>query len=677
MSALAMHDIGIAAAVQDAAADRFADNIHAVRVAAQRLLQSEPTATSGSLRELDIVDTAGCSYLLGDDEQWRFVWSVIAHAFDPRCAAHLGAAFGTQARLGLSIAQHALLWNLSDDATARVLGVLAADHPLRTLGMLLPQEDSLPGVSTPWRAPVRLWNHLRGVHELDPLVATYGGVRDGSADHDAGITSIAQGVVQDRIAGWIAADSNRCDGPQTAIILTGASGGGRTQALARAVAPQPVVFADFRRVPTRLANEVIVAVQREAMLRDGVPVLANLDALWGNLEQTPDQRLSIAATIAHTRGPLVITTSSLGIELSIAGRITVRQDWPLPDGDTRQALWQAVLGRDGELALTEPELAQVASRYAFGAGAIAASARSAHRHAGAAGRTTPAFEDVVAGVRDNIAERLGEVARRVEVTQSWDELVLSPDTQDDVTALINRVKFAHEVLDTWGFRTKLARGTGAAALFSGPPGTGKTMVAGLIARELKLELYQIDLSKIVSKWVGETEKQLARVFEAAEAGHALLLFDEADALFAKRSAEVKSAVDRYANLEVNYLLQRVESFGGVVILTTNLDASIDPALRRRLAAHITFGTPELEERRKLWRYLLTTHAPFEPDLRIDDLANEYEDMTGANIRNAVLAAAFLAAGEHRAIGRDHLQRGARGEYRAMGRVLSRRGGLHG
>src|ERR1044072_8065500 len=131
----------------------------------------------------------------------------------------------------------------------------------------------------------------------------------------------------------------------------------------------------------------------------------------------------------------------------------------------------------------------------------------------------------------------------------------------------------------------MPRGIGVAALFSGPPGTGKTMVAGLVARALDLELYQIDLSKVVSKWVGETEKQLAKIFEAADVGHALLLFDEADSLFAKRT-EVKSAVDRYANLEVNYLLQRIETFGGITVLTTNLDTSIDPALKRRLASHI-------------------------------------------------------------------------------------------
>jgi len=205
-------------------------------------------------------------------------------------------------------------------------------------------------------------------------------------------------------------------------------------------------------------------------------------------------------------------------------------------------------------------------------------------------------------------------------------------------------------------------------LFSGPPGTGKTMVAGLLARELDLELYQIDLSKVVSKWVGETEKQLAKIFAAADAGHALLLFDEADSLFAKRT-EVKSAVDRYANLEVNYLLQRIESFGGVTILTTNLETSIDAALKRRLAAHIVFQSPEHAESVQLWKRMLAVDAPIAHPLELEKLARTYEAMTGANIRNAVLAAAFTAASQGLPISQAHLERAARGEFRAMGRVL--------
>jgi SpoVK/Ycf46/Vps4 family AAA+-type ATPase len=281
---------------------------------------------------------------------------------------------------------------------------------------------------------------------------------------------------------------------------------------------------------------------------------------------------------------------------------------------------------------------------------------------------------LAAGLRHNITERLAGLARRVDVTQSWDDLVVADDIGDQITALIGRIRHAHHVLDRWAYRSKIARGAGVAALFSGPPGTGKTMVAGLVARELDLELYQVDLSKVVSKWVGETEKHLAQVFDAAEEGHALLLFDEADALFGQRSTEVKGAVDRYANLEVNYLLQRIEAFGGITILTTNLDAALDAAVKRRLAAHIVFATPDEDERTRLWeRQIRTGAAPIARDVDCETLASTFPNMTGAHIRNAALAAAFLAAGEGASqISQEHLLRAGRAEYRSMGHVLAER-----
>jgi SpoVK/Ycf46/Vps4 family AAA+-type ATPase len=302
-------------------------------------------------------------------------------------------------------------------------------------------------------------------------------------------------------------------------------------------------------------------------------------------------------------------------------------------------------------------------------GRAAASARAIAREA-------LSVEDLAAGLRHNIAERLGGLAERVTVTQRWDDLVVADDTRDQIHALIARVEHAPAVLDGWGFRAKMARGTGVAALFSGPPGTGKSMTAGLIAAKLDLEVYQVDLSKAVSKWIGETEKNLSRIFDAAEQGHALLLFDEADALFGQRSAEMKGAVDRYANLEVNYLLQRVEAFGGITILTTNLDKAIDPALRRRLAAHIVFDLPDDDERAALWTRMLSTgSAPVSPDVDAEELAQKYPNMSGANIRNAAIGAAFLAAAEGASrIAMDHARRAARVEYRAMGHMLADRAG---
>jgi SpoVK/Ycf46/Vps4 family AAA+-type ATPase len=257
---------------------------------------------------------------------------------------------------------------------------------------------------------------------------------------------------------------------------------------------------------------------------------------------------------------------------------------------------------------------------------------------------------------------------RITWRQTWDDLVLPDDAVLEVREFIARIRHRRLVYESWGFGRKVAKGLGLSALFSGPPGTGKTMVAGLIAEELKLDLYQVDLSKVVSKWIGETEKNLAELFDAAEAGHAILLFDEADSLFAKRT-EVKSSNDRYANLEVNYLLQRMEAFAGVVILTTNHETSIDEAFRRRLSLRVDFPVPEPEERERLWRTLLPAQAEVSADIDFDGLAHRFE-MTGGYIKNAALRAAFLAADEGTAIAMRHLMRAARAEYQAMGKVIS-------
>jgi ATPase family protein associated with various cellular activities (AAA) len=594
------------------------------------------------------------------NDEVDLVWTVVARAVDPRIAPQLRTVFGADARPGVSVAQQIAIAALSTARSRSLLAILDPRHPLRAHGLVIPaaQSDEPYDVTTRWTAPLRLCGFLRGDDRLDPTVSSVGGL---VMPVGAPQLSAAQTEILTRLAGWLAAPE------PTTIVLEGAGGSGRRVAVALAAGSRPVIAVDFTRISPRRAEAVLFALRREVLLLGAIPVLANLDELWSRLAPGDDTGLGLAAILEAMTGPVVVTTSTPGIDLHAATRMVLRMRWPLPDMATRNELWIRALHD----ALTDEQRELVALRYEMGAGGIYEAARSATHRAEQRGAARPALDDVVAGVQDNIAERLGELAQRVEVRQDWSELALSADAHDDVRALIGRIRHAHLVLDGWGFRRKLARGTGVAALFSGPPGTGKTMVAGLLARELQLELYQVDLSRIVSKWVGETEKQLSKVFEAAEAGHALLLFDEADALFAKRSAEVKSAVDRYANLEVNYLLQRVESFGGVVILTTNLDTSIDPALRRRLASHIVFSLPDLEERRRLWESMLATGVEVASDVDLDVLADEFDAMTGANIRNAVLSAAFLAASERRTIDASHLRRAARGEYRAMGRVLSR------
>src|SRR5258705_12257683 len=209
---------------------------------------------------------------------------------------------------------------------------------------------------------------------------------------------------------------------------------------------------------------------------------------------------------------------------------------------------------------------------------------------------------------------------------------------------------------------------GLSALFYGPPGTGKSMVAGLIARELGLELYRVDLARIVSKGLGETEKNLAEVFDAAEDGQVVILFDEADSLFAKRT-EVKSSVDRYANLEVNYLLQRLDTFEGVAILTTNLEGSIDQAFKRRMSMRLYFPFPDEDQRTQLWATHVPPNVPRAGGLDFAELARRYP-LSGGYIRNSPLRAAFLAAQERRPLCQDHLVRPVQLEYRELGKLSS-------
>jgi SpoVK/Ycf46/Vps4 family AAA+-type ATPase len=222
------------------------------------------------------------------------------------------------------------------------------------------------------------------------------------------------------------------------------------------------------------------------------------------------------------------------------------------------------------------------------------------------------------------------------------------------------------VFEEWGMARVATTGRGLTALFQGPPGTGKTMVAGALARELGLDLYRVDLSRVMSKWIGETERNLANVFSAAEEGSAIILFDEADSLFTKRT-EVKSSNDRFANLEVNYLLQRLDSFVGVAILTTNLGTAIDAAFKRRLQFRVTFPIPDEELREQLWRAHLPPGLPQAADLDLAELARRYQ-LTGGSVRNCVLRAAFLAAAEDAVLDQEYLLRAIRLEYRSVGKL---------
>jgi SpoVK/Ycf46/Vps4 family AAA+-type ATPase len=262
--------------------------------------------------------------------------------------------------------------------------------------------------------------------------------------------------------------------------------------------------------------------------------------------------------------------------------------------------------------------------------------------------------------------RLDELAQRIETTASWDDLVL-PEPEREILAEIGaHVRRRTMVYETWGFAAKGTRGLGISALFVGASGTGKTTAAEVLARELRLDLYRIDLSQVVSKYIGETEKNLRRVFDAAEGGGAILLFDEADALFGKRS-EVKDSHDRYANIEVSYLLQRMEAYRGLAILTTNRKEALDDAFLRRIRFVVRFPFPDEAHRAEIWRRIFPAGAPTEG---LDAAALARLSIPGGNIRNIALHASFLAADAGEPVGMSHLLRAARREYAKLDRPLT-------
>jgi SpoVK/Ycf46/Vps4 family AAA+-type ATPase len=268
--------------------------------------------------------------------------------------------------------------------------------------------------------------------------------------------------------------------------------------------------------------------------------------------------------------------------------------------------------------------------------------------------------------RSQSRPRLEDLAQHIEAVANWDSLVLPEAQRQVLRAIAVHVRNRVRVYETWGFEARGSRGLGISALFAGTSGTGKTMAAEVLARELHLDLFRIDLSSVVSKYIGETEKNLRRVFDAAEDGGAILLFDEADALFGKRS-DVKDSHDRYANIEVGYLLQRMEAYRGLAILTTNLKNALDPAFLRRIRFVVQFPFPDSAQRAEIWRRAFPLATPTE-DLNIAAMAQL--NVAGGNIRNIALNAAFLAADANEPVRMRHVLTAARAEYAKLDKVLS-------
>ncbi|MEJ2212040.1 MAG: ATP-binding protein [Anaerolineae bacterium] len=372
-------------------------------------------------------------------------------------------------------------------------------------------------------------------------------------------------------------------------------------------------------------------------------------------------------------------------------RILLWLEFSTPGYEQRQALWKHFIDSPltpilspasaaaGEGAISRPSrgretqlhaaIPALASQFVLTTGQIRDAVASARDRAAQRGEA-PNRHDLLAAARAHSNPRLSTLARKIVPRYTWDDIVLPDDALALLHEIVATVRQRPLVLETWGVGHKLASSPGVTMLFSGEPGTGKTMAAEVMANELGLDLYKIDLSTVVSKYIGETEKNLERIFEEAQSSNAILFFDEADAIFGKRS-EVKDAHDRYANIEISYLLQRMEAYEGVTILATNLRANLDEAFTRRLQFAVDFPFPDEGNRLRIWRTLFPPDVPREPELDFGLLARRFK-LAGGNIRNILVSAAYLAASDGGRVGMKHLLHGTRRELQKMGRLVNER-----
>jgi hypothetical protein len=417
-------------------------------------------------------------------------------------------------------------------------------------------------------------------------------------------------------------------------------------ALVAAAVGAPVLLADVRdlgRDQVMADAALICALEGRRLCLDGLEDLPPADRAQLQ-ERLADNAILVAATSKAA--------------LALGDHTSLLVDVPMPSFAEREHAWASLSGA--------ADTRDVAAKFRLSVEQIRDAAEVARITAHARGESAPVPADLDLGARHASASRLGELAAHLPPAFRWDDLVL-PDRQRELLRSISaHLRHRDRVLSDWGYERTVARTQGLKVLFAGESGTGKTMAAQVLAAELGLQIFRVDLATVVSKYIGETEKNLARIFAAAQGSNAILFFDEADALFGKRS-EVSDSHDRYANIEVAYLLQEMEAYPGAVILATNFRRNIDDAFIRRLDFVIDFPFPEAEDRKKIWRLLLPPEAPLADDVDVDFLATQFK-LSGGAIRNCSLAAAFQAADEDEAIAMRHLVRGVAQEYGKQGRL---------
>ena len=503
-------------------------------------------------------------------------------------------------------------------------------------------------ISCPLRMDGRVVDFLSGINRLDERcyeavqVAPYA---PAPSCHDDLVVRLTQ---------WLRAGVSS----SKLLNLVGPPDSGRL-ALAQALASHAalnVVMLDpqILYMPRQQRAEIIALLEREFVLSD---LVFYFDA--DNLKSEEVQALRVL--LGNFNAPVVLASR----ERFSCEREMLALDVARPNATAQSELWGAVLGESA--AALNGELHAVVEQFDFGPRGISRAALLARNHAAlrAPGERIVCAEDLWRACRQETNGHLDQLVRKIEPCYNWDDIVVSDEVHRQLREITDQVAHRHRVYQEWGFGKKLNRGRGISALFSGGSGVGKTMAAEVIAHHLKLDLHRVDLAGVVSKYVGETEKNLRCIFDSAERSGAILFFDESESLFGKRF-EAKDGQDRFANIETNYLLQRMEDYRGLAILATNMKSALDSAFLRRLRFIVDFPFPDAAQRREIWRKVFPAPAALDA---LDFNALARLEITGANIRNIALNAAFLAASEGTSIRMEHAVRAARREYTKIDRLI--------
>ncbi|MBV7328179.1 ATP-binding protein [Chloroflexi bacterium TSY] len=551
---------------------------------------------------------------------------------------------------------------------------LSDQAPLFRSGILQPVDDphspsGSSGLAQFIKLDQRIFNYILENNSLDGRLYGAARVRIPAPDQD---NASVDPTIKTKLCNLTRHHFNeRAEHKKLVLYLHGPYGTGK-QALALAICGSlnsPMIYVDLELL---LASEQNLATLLQLAFREGLLSQAALFVDHADVLLAADEKARVLvrqlSQVIEDYGWLVFLGGEKPWSLPGAFDQAIFQtvNLPVPDVPLRTVAWREVLRQFAPHA-DESWPDQLAAQFQLTPGQIRdAVVEAQNRWTMGDGAAAMTLDDLYAACRSQSNQKLSELAVKLEPRTTWADVILPDEKLDHLREICSQVRHHYRVFGEWGFDQKLSHGKGLSVLFFGLPGTGKTMAAEVITHDLQLDLYKVDLSGVVSKYIGETEKNLSKIFQEAETSNAILFFDEADALFGKRT-EVSDAHDRYANIETSYLLQKMEEYAGVVILATNLRENMDEAFTRRIRLVIEFPFPDVASRREIWRTHFPRQAPVSEAIDYDLLA-QHLPIAGGNIKNIVLNAAFFAAENGGVIGLEHIVRGGRREFEKIGKL---------